>query len=195
MVKVTVADVAHAADVYQEEGGLGFNYVIVVLMDKAGRRLLPIFVGIHEGELIALSVLEHLTPRPLTFAFVGKLLEGAGVALESVTVEALKGDTFYAIARVRNGDVVQEIDARPSDAIPLALQMKRPIYVSEAVMEEAGIDISDQDGLPIGTGIKLMEKRMTEAWKVEKVLAQTSREEIKRQIGQGLVGFLLGSEG
>ena len=200
MVKVTVADVARAADVFQEEEGFGLNYAIVVLLDKVGRRLLPIWVGIHEGELIALSVLEHLTPRPLTFAFMGKLLEGAGVALESVRVEALKEDTFYAIARVRNGDVVQEIDARPSDAIPLALQMKRPIYVSEAVMEEAGIDISDQDGLPIGTGIKLMEKRMTEAWegskeKVEKVLAQTSREEIKRQIGQGLVGFLLGSEG
>jgi bifunctional DNase/RNase len=131
---------------------------------------------------------------------MGRLLEGAGVALESVRVEALKEDTFYAIARVRNGDVVQEIDARPSDAIPLALQMKRPIYVSEAVMEEAGIDISDQDGLPVGTGIKLMEKRMTEAWegskeKVEKVLAQTSKEELKRQIGQGLAGFLLGSEG
>jgi bifunctional DNase/RNase len=200
MVEVIVADVAHAADVFQEEEGFGLNYAIVVLLDEVGRRLLPIWVGIHEGELIALSVLENLTPRPLTFAFMGKLLEGAGVALESVRVEALKEDTFYAIARVRNGDVVQEIDARPSDAIPLALQMKRPIYVSEAVMEEAGIDISDQDGLPVGTGIKLMEKRMTEAWegskeKVEKALAQTSREEIKRQIGQGLVGFLLGSEG
>ena len=49
------------------------------------------------------------------------LLEGDGVALESVRVEALKEKTFYAIAQVRNGDVVQEIDARPSDAIPMAL--------------------------------------------------------------------------
>jgi hypothetical protein len=81
--------------------------------------------------------------------------------------------------------------------------MKRPIYVSEAVMEEASIDISDQDGLPVGAGIKLMEKRMTEAWQgreekvcaIEKTLAKMGREEIKRQIGQGLVGFLLGSEG
>jgi hypothetical protein len=81
--------------------------------------------------------------------------------------------------------------------------MKRPIYVSEAVMEEASIDISDQDDLPIGTGIKLMEKEMTEAWEeskekvraLEKTLAQMSKEEIRSHFGQGLVGFWLGSEG
>ena len=205
MIEVSVADVATWADVSQQEEGepeTTASYSVVVLLDGAGRRVLPIYVGPHEGEAIALSLIEHSIPRPLTFNFVANLLEESGVELESVEVVTLKGGTYCAVARVRSGEVTREIDARPSDAIPLALQMKRPIYVAEAVMGEMGIDISDRDTLPTGTGIKLVEDRI--ARQIEESQAQisaheklteTELESLGEKWAREIVDYVLGASG
>lgn len=202
MIEVTVADVVSMADVtQQEEGEAGVTHTVVVLLDEAGQRLLPIWVGPHEGEVIALSLIEYSSPRPLTLTFVANLLEGAGVELESVQVEALKDSTFYATARIRDGGVTRKIDARPSDAIPLALQMKRPIYVSEALMEKAGVDISDKGTLPTGTGIQLVEDRIAkqleefeEQMCAHEKLTETEQKAVHKKSVQRLVDLVLGAE-
>ena len=204
MIEVTVADVATWAEVArQEEGepGTEASYTVVVLLDEKGRRFLPIFVGRHEGEAIALSLIDHSIPRPLTFTFMANLLAGAGVELESVLVGTLKEGTYYATARVRSGGVTREVDARPSDAIPLALQMQRPIYVSEAVMKETGIDISDKDTLPTGTGIELVEDRIArqiaeseEHVRAHKKLSKTELEALGEKWSQELIDFVFGTE-
>lgn len=134
MVKVTIADVMHQAEKDNH---------IIVLLDEAGQRLLPIWIGPFEAESIALQLLSRTTPRPLTYNFMARLLVAVGATLEEVRVEVLKETTFYAVAKLHNGQTVQEIDARPSDAIALALRVHCPIYVTEAVMEQAGIMIPE----------------------------------------------------
>ncbi len=137
MIKVTIADVVWREN---EQGG----QTVVVLFDEAGKRLLPIWVGRFEGEAIALGLQKLEMPRPLTFSFMAKLLEISGVKLEEVQISALTGDTFYATVKINGGGKTQELDARPSDAMALAVQTGSPIYVSEEVMTKAGLDISEE---------------------------------------------------
>jgi RNA polymerase sigma factor (sigma-70 family) len=120
------------------------EYYVVVLFDEAGRRALPIWVGPWEGQAIAIGLRDFATARPLTFNFMTNLLAAVEVVVEEVRVEVLKDDTFYGVVKLRQGERVQEIDARPSDAMALALRTKSPIYVTEAVMAAAGFDVSQE---------------------------------------------------
>jgi RNA polymerase sigma factor (sigma-70 family) len=194
MVKITVADVVKQKT---EED----THCVVILLDKAAKRLLMMWVGQAEGASMALNLLEHSVPRPMTYTFIANLLEASGVELEAVSVSALKGDTFYATVTVRVGEAVREIDARPSDAINLALYMGCPIYVAESVMETAGIDISDQDALPKGLGLEQLQLDF-EAWtqRIEErkhSLADLTEEERSAKSAEAhekLVSFVLGAE-
>ena len=144
MIRVTVADI-----VQQEK------YYAIVLLDEAGRRILPIWVGEPEARAIAACYLERPVPRPWTHDLMANLLEAAGTALEEVRVETLKEITFYAVVKLRSGDTTREVDARPSDAIALALRMNSPIYVAEEVLKEEGLDIPEELGpTPQGRGLE-----------------------------------------
>jgi bifunctional DNase/RNase len=134
MIQVTVADLVFSPD-HAPDG------CITILWDEVNRRLLPIYVGIPSGEAIAQILTETSLPRPMTFQFISNMLKAANVSLESVRVETLQDNTFYAIVSLGCGDRTQEVDARPSDAIALALLMKSPIYVNETVMNEASVKI------------------------------------------------------
>ena len=158
MVKVTVADVVKV----NKEDLVDGSVFCVVLLDEGEKRLLPIWVGLAEGWVIASNLLDFPFPRPMTYAFIASLLEASGVELENVSVSELKGDTFIATVAIRVGEAIREIDARPSDAINLALQMGRPIYVAENVWEKIGLDISDQDGLPQGSGLRQLQQELDE---------------------------------
>ncbi len=137
MVKVTIADVVKPE---QKEGQepLFDNYV-VVLYDEAGRRMLPIWVGPHEGESIAIGLNDFATSRPLTHNFYSSLLQAINAKVEEVSVVALKKDTFYAVVKMRCGKKTVEVDARPSDGIALAVLNDIPIFVAEEVLETPGI--------------------------------------------------------
>jgi RNA polymerase sigma factor (sigma-70 family) len=111
---------------------------VLYLLDTDSARVLPIWIGPHEGWQIA-AYLQGETPlRPLTFQFMATTLEKAGIALEEVRVEELKEITYYAVAKVRNGKHVYEIDARPSDAIGLALYLDSPILVADELITQVG---------------------------------------------------------
>lgn len=111
---------------------------ILYLLDTAGGRALPIWVGPYEGSQISQLLHSEAAPRPMTHRFMASLLDKLGAKLQEVRVEALKENTFYAVVKAQNGKTVQEVDARPSDALALALQMKTPIFVADAVMEKVG---------------------------------------------------------
>jgi bifunctional DNase/RNase len=165
MIEVSVVDVVDAADVLKSEHDdqeEPFKGKVIILLDEPNRRFLPVWVGPYEGDAIALNFIDVPIKRPPTYTFMARILEGAGVELEEVRVETLKDETYYAIAKIRSGDTVREIDARPSDAINLALQLKCPIYVAEAVMDQAHVDISDAAALPTGAGIKQIEAKAAE---------------------------------
>jgi bifunctional DNase/RNase len=197
MIKVSVADVV--------EKKIGdTRHCIIVLLDEENQRLLMIWVGPEAGVPIALNLLEHSMPRPMTFTFMANLLKATGVELKAVCVDALKEDVFYATARIRHGDTVQEIDARPSDAINLALCMGSPIYVTETVMEAAGIDIPKENALPSGIGLDLIEQEikkreqeLEEKKRAEAMLPEVEQEKRKdkyEESKQELVAFVLGTE-
>ena len=112
---------------------------VVVLREKDGERLLPIWIGEGEGTAIALQLESHKVARPLTHDLTKSLLDAAQVTVESVVINKLVKDTFYAVVSIRTGDSATDIDARPSDAINLALRTSAPLYVEENVFAEAPV--------------------------------------------------------
>jgi RNA polymerase sigma factor (sigma-70 family) len=141
MIKVTVADVIKQERKDQE--GRTHTQCVIVLQDEAGKRALPIWIGPHEGEIIAMGLNEFSLPhgRPLTMNFFVNLLQTVDAEVEEVRVEALKGTTYYGIVRIRCGKKVSEVDARPSDAIALAVLTGIPILIAEDILERIGTDI------------------------------------------------------
>ena len=116
---------------------------VVILRDEAGRRYLFIWIGHMEGLTIALGLTGITPPRPMPAHFMVNVLKATGVPLEEVRIEALKDNLYYAVAKVRNGKRVSEIDARPSDALGLAVQMECPIFVAEEVLEHKGMVVPE----------------------------------------------------
>ena len=113
------------------------NMPIIILRDEAGDRVLPIWVGIFEANAIALQIENVATPRPMTHDLLRNVIEDLDGTVQKVVVSELKENTFFAVIHLDvRGDVVL-IDARPSDAIALALRTKAPIYVEEDVIDNA----------------------------------------------------------
>jgi bifunctional DNase/RNase len=143
MIKVTIADVVKQE---KREKSEGLRYVIV-LRDEAGKRALPIWIGVQEGRTIAAGLNRFTAPRPMTANLFVNMLQAIGTQVEEVRIEKLKNTTFYAIVRIRNGRTVKEVDARPSDAISVAVLTGSPISVAEDVMEIGGVDIPENAGV------------------------------------------------
>ena len=127
---------------------------ILILAEEGRRRLLAIWIGPHEADDIALNLLGKKVYRPMTFSFMASLLDKAGVLIESVMVSALEKDTFYATVHAQSGEGSFTIDARPSDAIALALRTRSPIFVAVEVMDAAAEKIPDHMEVgPQGQGL------------------------------------------
>jgi hypothetical protein len=109
---------------------------VVLLKELAGERVLPMWIGLAEGLALRLHLSAITTPRPMTYDLTARLLEVAEARVERVTVTSLRDNTFYATIRVRIGDRVQDVDARPSDALNVALRVNAPIFVAPEVFEQ-----------------------------------------------------------
>lgn len=115
------------------------NRFVVILRDDMHRRWLPIVVGSTEAQAIALQ-LENITPpRPLTHDLMKNLLDSIEVRVSRIVVSDLRENTYYALIGLKINSSNAEIDARPSDAIALALRTDSPIYVDEEVMRKAAV--------------------------------------------------------
>jgi RNA polymerase sigma factor (sigma-70 family) len=144
MVEVTLEDVVvRVATDGSEPPRLAQPSRIVLLRERGGERLLPIWVGAPEGDPLALYRGGVTTPRPLTIELTLRLLEAAGAEVERVTVSSLREHTFHAVVELRAGGDVHEVDARPSDALNLAVRAGAPILVDPDVMDEAAISAAD----------------------------------------------------
>ncbi|NOZ57692.1 MAG: hypothetical protein GXO73_12995 [Calditrichaeota bacterium] len=115
------------------------NRFVVILKDEVNRRWLPIVVGSTEAQAIALQLEKITPPRPLTHDLMKNLLISLGVKVTRVIVNDLRENTYYALISLRVDGEAKEIDARPSDAIALALRMRAPIFVDEEVMRKAAV--------------------------------------------------------
>jgi bifunctional DNase/RNase len=110
---------------------------IVVLNDLAGEVVLPIWVGLFEANAIALEIEKATTPRPMTHDLLRSAISGLNARVTRVVVGALREDTFHATIWMDQGGEVVALDARPSDAIALALRSDCPIFVSKQVFDHA----------------------------------------------------------
>ena len=161
MVKVTIADVVKVER--KDESKQLYEQYIIVLHDEEGKRLLPIWVGPFEGESIAIGLSDFATPRPLTHNFYSSLLQAINARVEEVRIVALKKDTFYAVVKMRYGKKTSEVDARPSDAMTLAVLNNVPIFVAEEVLETAGTNIPETvKGSPNRKGLEKIINEMGE---------------------------------
>ena len=113
------------------------NMPIVILKDKDGDRVLPIWVGIFEANAIALQIENIATPRPMTHDLLRNIINDLDGQVVRVVVSDLKDNTFYAIIHMTVKGEPVVVDARPSDAIALALRTRSPILVEETVIDNA----------------------------------------------------------
>jgi bifunctional DNase/RNase len=128
------------------------NIPIVILRDTESQLFLPIWIGVFEANAIALRIEGVEPPRPMTHDLLRLLLEQLGATVEKIVISDLRESTFFALIHLRQGEQSVTVDARPSDAIALALRTEAPIFVLRSVLEKAQAadltaESSDEDKL------------------------------------------------
>ena len=124
------------------------NSPIVVLKDDEERFFLPIWVGIFEANAIALQLENVATPRPMTHDLLRNMISELDGRVTRIVINDLRDSTFFAQIRITVSGKTLEVDARPSDAIALALRTEAPIFVAQSVLDQAQTitpDAEDQD--------------------------------------------------
>jgi bifunctional DNase/RNase len=124
------------------------NMPIVVLKDVASDTVLPIWMGIFEANAIATEIEKLSWPRPTTHDLLRNLIENMNYRLERIVITELKDDTFYAVLWLTHDGEAMMMDARPSDAIALALRADCPIFVAEPVLAIARLNPVGQPDNP-----------------------------------------------
>jgi uncharacterized protein len=113
------------------------NLPIILLRDREGQRVLPIWVGASEANAIALQIENITTPRPMTHDLLRNVIHDLKAEIRKVVVSDLKDNTFYALIHLEANGQPLAVDARPSDAIALALRARAPIFVEDRVIDTA----------------------------------------------------------
>lgn len=115
---------------------------VVVLKDESGELALPIWIGVAEATSIASAIKQLAMQRPLTHDLMQNALDELGVKVQRVVITDLKDSTYFAELTLSQGERVFTLDARPSDAIGIALRAEAPIFVAQAVLDQAKMNFS-----------------------------------------------------
>lgn len=121
------------------------NQPIVLLKEVDGERYLPIWIGAVEATAIAFALQGIETPRPMTHDLLKDILTSTDVSVDRILINDLVDSTFYATIRMGKEGRAIEVSSRPSDAIALAVRINAPIYADESVLEQAGIELKDEE--------------------------------------------------
>ena len=135
---------------------LGQNPV-VLLADKEGKKALPIWIGLLEANAIDKELKNITSPRPMTHDLLHSILTQVQVKVKEVKIVDLKDYTYYAKLFLKLNKEVIEVDARPSDAIILALKSKIPILISAKILDEQGIALTQKSNFGERYGIRIQE--------------------------------------
>ncbi len=156
------------------------NRFVVILKDEQNRRWLPIVVGSTEAQAIALQLERIKPPRPLTHDLMKNLLDSIEVRVSRVVVNDLRENTYYALIGLKVNGSHTEIDARPSDAIALALRTDSPIFVEEEVMRKASVSDKDTDVMESPEELAPMDKLERLNMELEKAVSEERYEDAAR---------------
>ncbi len=131
-------------------GGLGFDpknmSPIVLLRDLEERNFLPIWIGMFEAAAIAMELQEFKPPRPMTHDLLAKIITLFNAKVDRIVVNDISDSTFYSYLELKLPDGTQaQVDARPSDAIAVAVRLGASIYVAESVMSKAKMVNAEKD--------------------------------------------------
>jgi len=128
------------------------NSYVVVLQERGGTRLLPIWIGQPEAESIVRHMHSVKNARPLTHDLVRNLILGMGAQLRRVQITRVEKSTYFAELHIQRGDTLVHIDARPSDSIAIALRLSAPIFAAEELLVEPTEDDEEEQGEVPGVG-------------------------------------------
>lgn len=119
------------------------NTPVVILQEKEGSRVLPIWIGPSEASAIAMELAGMKFARPLTHDLFVSVIVGLGGTLQRVLISRVVDNTYYAELIIQRGTDLISVDARPSDSIAIALRMEATIYTSDELLENAAIEVSE----------------------------------------------------
>ncbi|HNP72938.1 MAG TPA: bifunctional nuclease family protein [Kouleothrix sp.] len=118
---------------------------VVVLREADSRKYIPIWIGAFEADAIALALQGHEPQRPMTHDLLKTVFGELGAAISHIVVNDIHDSTFFARIVVEQGNHTLEIDARPSDAIALAVRTDVPIFVEQHVLDQAGVPLDEEE--------------------------------------------------
>lgn len=119
------------------------NTPVVILQEREGERVLPIWIGPAEASAIAMELAGVKFSRPLTHDLLKQVIVGLGADLRKVIITQVKDNTYYAELHIYRGDAVIQVDARPSDSIAVALRLKAPIFTSDGLLEHTSVETGE----------------------------------------------------
>ena len=122
---------------------------VVILKQKDTDRYLPIWIGPPEADAIAVRLQEVSVPRPLTHDLLHNSIKALGGEIDRIVISSMENDTYFATIVVRKGDEIIDIDARPSDALALAVRAGVQIFAAPEVMEKCGVRLDRESGFAI----------------------------------------------
>lgn len=122
------------------------NSYVVILQEKGGNRLLPIWIGQPEAESIVMQMKNMKRERPLTHDLCKRLIVGLGGSLTRVQITRVQKNTYFAELHLARGDDVVHVDARPSDSIAIALRLAAPIFAPESLLTAVAAEDADAEG-------------------------------------------------
>ncbi len=159
----------------------------VILKELDGDRTLPIIIGEYEAQSIALGLENIMPPRPITHDLMLNILDTLMAQIERVIISDLRNNTYFAIIQIRRRGKLYEVDARPSDAIALAVRQNVQIFVEEEVMRKGSYsaeefqDIEEQPGDTQQSRLEKLKKELQDAVEKEEYeRAAKIRDDIKR---------------
>jgi len=117
----------------------------LILRELNGNRRLPIIIGAHEAQAIAIELENLKPPRPLTHDLIKSIIEALGATISEIVITELKEGTFYSKIYLETITGTIEVDSRPSDAIAIAVRMGAPIYVDSSIMTEASFEVESEE--------------------------------------------------
>ena len=120
------------------------NSYVVILREKGGNRLLPIWIGQPEAESIVMEINGVRPPRPLTHDLCKRLITRLGGSLRRVQITKVQENTYYAELHISRGEDVIQVDARPSDSIAIALRLSAPIFAQESLLTAIAVEEADE---------------------------------------------------
>jgi bifunctional DNase/RNase len=121
------------------------NQPIVLLKESDGERYLPIWIGAVEATAIAFALQGVQTPRPMTHDLMRDILQETEIQVDRILINELVDQTFFALIRLTLDGRSTDVSSRPSDAIALAVRINAPIYANEDVLDQAGIELKDDE--------------------------------------------------